>query len=355
MDRREFLLTGLALSLVRPEGAVAEGTSAPGGMNVGDMHGHLFFFGPNTPAKRPLARSMAAGNATLVAWSLVGDLPWLQRSPRGLKQKGEPGPGAALDWFEQEVARAKEHIAQQNLKLALTAEDIDKAVAGEPHVILAVEGATFIESNPPAVLKTVYDLGIRHVQLVHYIKNPLADFQTEPPAHKGLTELGQATIEECNRLGMLVDLAHATSDAVNKALAVSKAPVVWSHSSVTRKGQPNWKMPVWQARQLTLADAKAIAQAGGVVGLWPMRSDIGGGVDAYAARLAEMAEWLGEDHVGIGTDMNAIVNPSIGSYADVQGVVRLLQRRGMSDATISKMVIGNYARVLKAAFAARQA
>jgi membrane dipeptidase len=189
---------------------------------------------------------------------------------------------------------------------------------------------------------------------VHYIKNPLGDFQTQKPEHDGLTELGKQVVEECNRLGILVDLAHCSSDAVAQALEVSKAPLVWSHSSVTRTGAPNWTMPVWKARQLSLDGAKAIAGKGGVVGLWAMRSDVGGGVEAYAARLAEMADWLGDDHVGFGTDTNAIVNPAIANYADLREVVLLWQERGMSHDRIRKIAIENYARVLKQAMGARQ-
>ncbi len=103
MNRRDFLLAALAAPFAGVRGAFA---SEP--FYVADMHSHLFFFGPNTPAAKPLGRSMAAGNATLVAWSLVGDLPWLRRSPQGLKQNGEPGPGEALGWFRKEIARVKD-------------------------------------------------------------------------------------------------------------------------------------------------------------------------------------------------------------------------------------------------------
>jgi membrane dipeptidase len=349
MNRRELLLAGLAAPFALRRPAVASDA-----IYVADMHGHWFFFGPNTPARKPLARSMAAGNATLVAWSLVGDLPWLRRGPGGLKQNGSPEPGDALAWFRKEIGRAKAHLSEQGLKIVLTPADVDRAAAGEPHVVLAVEGASFVDGDLGA-LAIAYDLGVRHMQLVHYISNPIGDFQTEQPQHEGLTDFGADVVKQCNRLGMLVDLAHSTSAAVGRALAVSKAPVIWSHSSVTRTREPNWKMPVWQARQLSLADAKAIAAGGGVVGLWPLPSDVGRTPEAYADRLAELADWLGEDHAGIGTDMNAIADPAIASYADLQAVIRHWRQRKMSEARIRKLAIENYARVLKQALAAREA
>ncbi len=351
MNRRHFLLAGLAAPLVLRQAAFA---GERGRLAIGDMHAHLFFFGPNTPASRPLAPTMAAGNATLVAWSLVGDLPWLRRSERGLQQKGAPAHGEPLDWFKGEIGRIKRHVAEQGLKIVLAPDDVDRATAGEPHVVLSVEGATFLETDVGA-LRTAYDLGVRHLQLVHYIDNPLADFQTAKPRHGGLSELGKAVIAECNRLGILIDLAHASEEAVRQALALSKVPVVWSHGSVTRTAHPHWSMPATKARQLTFPTAKAIADKGGVVGLWTLRSDVGDTTAAYAERLAEMATWLGEDHAAFGTDMNAISNPPVRNYADLQRVVKHWRRQGMPETRIGKLAIGNYARVLKQALAARAA
>jgi membrane dipeptidase len=352
MNRRRFLLAGLAAPFILRQAALAR--EAPARDLIGDMHAHLFFFGPNAAAKRPLARTMAAGNATLVAWSLVGDLPWLRRSARGLQQKGVPAKGEALAWLKDEIGRAKQHLASQGLKIVRTPEDVDRAVGGDPHVVLAVEGASFVDSDV-VPLREAYDLGIRHLQLVHYVDNQIGDFQTARPRHGGLSPVGKATVGECNRLGMLVDLAHASDDAVSQALVISKVPVVWSHGSVTRTGHPHWSMAATKARQLRLETAKAIADRDGVVGLWTLRSDIGPGIGDYAQRLAQLAEWLGEDHAAIGTDMNAIANPPIADYADLQRVIALWRRQAMPEARIRKLAIENYARVLRTALAAKPA
>lgn len=352
IDRRQFVLGALAASCAAVEPAGAEDT-AP--VFIGDMHSHLFFFGVGkSPEERPLGPAMAAGNATLVAWSLVGDVPWLRITGKGIKQKGQPRRGEAIAWFEDDLVRIKQHIADQNLKIVLTPEDIDKALAGDPHVVLTVEGATFVEDDTEPLARA-YELGVRSVQLVHYIENPLGDFQTEAPQYDGLTDLGRKVVEECNRLGMLVDLAHCTDTATRQAIEVATQPLVWSHSSVTRTRAPNWKMPVWQARQLPLATAKLIAERGGVVGVWPMRADVGATPESYAQRVWELGEWLGDDHVAFGTDMNAISRPAIASYADLQKVVRFWQKAGFDTQSIHKLAIGNFARVLKTAMAARQA
>jgi membrane dipeptidase len=349
MDRRQFLIAGLASPFAFTVPALARDP-----VFIADMHFHLFFFGPRPASSRALAKEMAAGNATLAAWSLVGDVPWLRPATGGYKQKGTPKRGEALEWFRAELERIKAYIAQQNLKIVRTPNDVDLALKGDPHVVLSVEGATFADDDL-SQLQAAYDLGIRHIQLMHYIKNPIGDFQTERPEHNGLTDFGKKVVQECNRLGILVDLAHCTNDVVIEALAVSKAPMVWSHSSVTRTRTPHWSMPVWQARQLSMQTARAIADKSGVVGLWGLRSDVGPTISVYADRLSEMADWLGEDHAAFGTDMNALANPVIAGFADLRRVVDHWERRKMSEARIRKLAIENYARVLRQAFSARQA
>ena len=351
MDRRQLLAAGLSAPFLLGGGGRAHAKEP---IYIADMHSHLFFFGDNSAASRPLGASMAAGKATLVAWSLVGDLLWLRPTAQGLKQKGAPKAGAALEWFEQELSRIKQHIAGQGLKIVQTNADVDLALKGEPHVVLAIEGASFVDGDL-GQLKRAFELGVRHIQLVHYIKNTIGDFQTERPSHNGLSSFGKTVVEECNRLGILIDLAHATGDVVSQALGLSKAPMVWSHSSVTRTSKPNWSMPTGKARQLTLETAKAIAAKGGVVGLWALRSDVGATPEAYAERLSEMADWLGEDHVGFGTDMNALAGPAIADYVGLRRVVETWERRNVPEARIRKIAIENYARVLKQALTGRSA
>ena len=345
MDRRQFIKAGLALPFAHPSRALAQEP-----IFIGDMHAHFFFNEQAVLKSEPVAKIMAGGNATLVAWSLVGDLLWMGVKQGRYGQTAVPKAGEPLGWFQRELARIKKYAAEHKLKIVRTPGDVDRAVKGDPHVVLAVEGASFVENNI-SPLRTAHGLGVRHLQLVHYIQNTLGDFQTEKPEHNGLTELGKQVVRECNRLGILIDLAHCAGDAVNQALAISKAPMVWSHSSVTQR-IPNWKMVTWQARQLTLENAKAIAAKGGVVGLWALRQDIGETVEAYADRLAEMADWIGEDHVALGTDMNGLgPHALISKYADCNRVVERWKTQKLSAGRIRKLAIENYARVLRRALA----
>ena len=343
LTRRAFVSSSLALPFLSPRGARAQSP-----VFIGDMHFHSFF-GTSTYHSRPVAETMRAGPATLVSWAISGDGPWIHPIPRGWGQKSVPNPGETFAYFQRELSRIKAHVAEQKLKIVRGPADVDLALKGEPHIVLAVEGAVFVESDIGR-LKAAYDLGVRHIQLVHFIRNTLGDFQTEAPEHNGLTELGKRAVAECNRLGILVDLAHATEATVNDALAVSKRPMIWSHSGVTKTDKPQWNQVAWRARQLTLPAAKAIAAKGGVVGLWALKQDVGDSPAAYGDKLNSMADLIGENHAAIGTDMNGLGKHGVlNNYADVARVIQHWQERKLPPARLQKLAIGNFARVLKEA------
>lgn len=341
MDRRAFIAGALGSPLLLGRRASAQ---AP--IFTGDMHFHSFF-AESKYHLRPVAQALAAGNTTLAAWSLVGDLLWFDA--KTYKQSSVPKAGEAAGWLQRELGRIKEHLAQQKVRIIRSPADVDLALGGQPHIVLAVEGANFIETDVGGV-KTAFDLGLRHLQLVHYTRNAIGDLQTEPAEHRGLTQLGKQVIGECNRLGILIDLAHSTEAAVVDALSLSRAPVVWSHGSVTRERSTSASAAVWRRRQLSFDIAKEIARNGGVVGLWSLTADVGKTIEAYADRMIELAEWLGDDHVAFGTDLNGLGPFGVLSgYGDLQRIVAHWQRQGVDETRIRKLAIGNYARVLKAA------
>jgi len=345
VNRRTLVLGAAAAAVgAAPFAALRAGDSSE--IPIGDMHAHLFFSISRHPASvRPLAKLMGEGKASLMAWSIVGDQPWIRPTPQGLRQHGAPKPGTATKWFREELARARQHAEAQKIKIATKPSDLDLALRGEPHIVLSIEGASFLDDGIDG-LKVAHEAGVRHIQLVHYVRNSIGDFQTEAAQHGGLTDFGRKVVEECNRLGILVDLAHCTRAAVDHALAIAKAPLVWSHSSVAKSASAAKPRSFWQMRQLGLDQAKQIAAKGGVVGLWALRSDVGATVEAYGDRIVEMAGWLGDDHVAFGTDMNSLGDAPVSSYGDLRRVVRYLERKLAAD-RVRKIAIGNYARVLR--------
>jgi membrane dipeptidase len=115
--------------------------------------------------------------------------------------------------------------------LALTAADVERAFkSGRIASLIGMEGGHSIDSSI-ATLRMMYALGARYMTLTHSRNTPWADSATDTPAYGGLTPFGDAIVHEMNRLGMLVDLSHVSADTMADAIRVSKAPVIFSHSS----------------------------------------------------------------------------------------------------------------------------
>ncbi len=96
--------------------------------------------------------------------------------------------------------------------------------------LVGIEGGHQI-NNSLASLRQMYELGARYMTLTHSTNTAWADSATDTPVHHGLTAFGRAVVTEMNRLGMLVDLSHVSPETMKAALAVTQAPVIFSHSS----------------------------------------------------------------------------------------------------------------------------
>jgi membrane dipeptidase len=118
-----------------------------------------------------------------------------------------------------------------DLELALTADDVKRIhKKGKNASLIGMEGGHSI-GNSLGVLRATYALGARYMTLTHMQNNDWADSATDKPVHNGLTPFGESVVREMNRLGMLVDLSHVSDATMAAALRISKAPVIFSHSS----------------------------------------------------------------------------------------------------------------------------
>lgn len=120
-----------------------------------------------------------------------------------------------------------------DLQLVTTAQGIEDAFKNKKiGSLIAVEGGHSMDSRL-GVLRMLYDLGVRYMTLTHSCNTPWADaspVDLSTPVHN-LTEFGKLVVKEMNRLGMMVDLSHVSHNVMNEAIAVSRAPVIFSHSS----------------------------------------------------------------------------------------------------------------------------
>ena len=364
ITRRHLSAAAGAWALLAPGSARAQAQRVP----IADMHSHYGMRGRGTLPSAPVAEEMRAQRIALVAWALPSDAPWIGASDTGIVQRAVPPAGALTAFFDRSLELMRAYLAESKLRTVLTPDDVDACVAGDAGVVLAAEGADFLEGRLDA-LDGYVAKGLRHLQLVHYIRTPVGDFQTEAPTHDGLSELGRSIVAACNAHGVLVDLAHCTPAGITQALAVAKAPVVFSHGWVDNV-EGRWTDPYGALRRrISLAQAKQIAAGGGVVGLWglglrapgPSRTPgqgnwtVGrGDARAYARELASLVDRLGEDHVAFGTDLHGVgADWSVNDYGHVRGVVETLQAMQLRSGVVEKLAYANYVRVLKAAMRGR--
>jgi len=116
-------------------------------------------------------------------------------------------------------------------ELARTADDIVRIhQGGKIASLIGIEGGHAID-NSLGVLRMYYDLGVRYMTLTHSESLDWADSATDKPKANGLSSFGEEVVAEMNRLGMLVDLSHVSADTMRHALRVTRAPVIFSHSS----------------------------------------------------------------------------------------------------------------------------
>lgn len=211
-------------------------------------------------------------------------------------------PGEAYERFLNGLAAMDMQLARNGMKRSMNLADLRAAHnKRQPTVIQSVEGAHFLEGHIER-LETAYNRGLRHLTLLHDsdASVPLGDVFTNPPRLGGLTTFGADVIRECNRLGILVDLGHASADTVNAALKIATKPVIISHTGLdTQLGQNEKMARIMKPRLISMEQAKIVAAAGGVIGVWTHLAD---SAMEYAQNVRALVDIVGIDHVCIGTD-----------------------------------------------------
>lgn len=311
-----------------------------------DLHSHagrvILGADPNR-ALEPLAAPMRDGGMALVALTLVADSPMIRAENGRIAAYRQPAPGELYRHIQAAAARAARLVGDQGLFVVTDRASLRAASsrAQGPAVLIACEGADFLEGQVARVQEAFATHRLRHLQLTHYRVNELGDIQTAEPEHGGLTDFGAQVIRECNRLGIVVDVAHGTTDLVRRAAEVATKPMVLSHTSLSAR-------PSARSRQITPAHARLVAAGGGVIGVWPPAT-IFPTLGAYVDGIAQMADVVGIDHVGIGTDMMGLLSASMfATYRDTPRVAEALLARGFSAGDATKVMGGNYLRVLQA-------
>lgn len=315
------------------------------GMAV-DLHSHAgnllrLSYGHGTSL--PVAAPMRTGGMSAIALAVVSDSPIITLTGGRLRPGRMPVPGELHAFTERSFDTLHRLAREQGMPIIRTAADLKAAHSDRPSVIVASEGADFLEGQIARLDDAYARWSLRHLQLTHYRPNECGDIQTEPSIHDGLTPFGAEVIRRCNDLGIVVDVAHGTFALVKKAAATTRKPLVLSHTSLIEKPAP------W-TRRILPDHARAVAATGGVIGIWPVAAYFPN-IVAYADGMVRMVDQVGIDHVGIGTDQLGLVGASaMPGYGELPQLAAALRLRFNADET-AKLLGGNYRRVFEACVA----
>jgi membrane dipeptidase len=297
------------------------------------------------------------------------------------------GPDAVKTVIEQiDVVHRLVERYPEVFEIALTADDAVRIhKAGKIASLIGMEGGHSID-NSLGSLRQLYNAGARYMTITHSSNTDWADAATADPQHGGLTRFGEEVIREMNRLGMLVDLSHVSPETMKEAMAVSEAPVIFSHSSARAVTDHPRNVPDDVLRRMP--------EDGGVVMVTFVPSFVSDAVRAHGAEddavearlkalytgdpervkreleawrkanpapkatLAQVADHIeyvrklaGVDHVGIGSDFDGINSTPEGldGVEDFPVLLAELMRRGWKEDEIKKLVGLNALRVFREA------
>jgi membrane dipeptidase len=300
---------------------------------------------------QPLTRTdlprLAAGRVGAQFWSVYvpGDLP----------------PAAAVVRTLQQIdlVYALHRRFAGRLQLVTTADGVEAAFrAGRIAGLLGAEGGHSI-CDSLAVLRMLGELGVRYLTLTHKQNVAWADSATDTPRLGGLNDFGREVVAEMNRIGMLVDLSHVADTTMRDALAVTNAPVIFSHSSARALCPHPRNVP-----DDVLAELRG---NGGVCMVtfvpaflseerWAWTRNPEGPpppvtVEQVADHVEHVREVAGVEHVGLGGDFDGCDHTPSG-LDDVSCYPRLfgeLAARRWSDGELAALAGGNVLRVMRSA------
>lgn len=279
-----------------------------------------------------------------------------------------------------------------DLALCTTVDEIKTATAeGKIALLMGIEGGHMIGNNLK-LLEQYAKLGVRYMTLTHSLNNDWADSSSDTPRHNGLTPFGKAVVREMNRVGIMIDVSHVSDKTFYDALAISRAPIIASHSSC--------RSICSSERNMTDTMIKALAAKGGVIQINYFTSFLSqefhdkedqsdelrllkielqkkcGDNQSCLIRegtilmhkfvdqgklprvnwtkiidhIDHVVKLVGADHVGLGSDFDGAIMPyGMEDSSYLPHISEALLERGYSDSDIQKILGENILRVMKKA------
>jgi membrane dipeptidase len=224
-----------------------------------------------------------------------------------------------------------------------TGADVRAAkAAGKIAVLGGIEGGHALGGRVEAI-EMFARRGVRYLGPLHLWPNALGGTSRKPKRDEGLSDLGRDVIRECERCGVIVDLAHINRRGFFEALELTRQPVMVTHTGV------NGVHASW--RNLDDDQLRAIANTGGCVGVIFARQFLGGAtLDAVVDHVLHVLDVAGEDVCALGSDFDGFVVPPVGleDIAALPNLTVAMSRRGIAPRVLEKVLGGNVLRVLDA-------
>jgi len=283
-----------------------------------------------------LFRKGSVGTVISAIW-LTGEY-----KPNGLKRGLQ-----IADAFLEDLKESSAFRLVTNYKEFLDAERRRKI-----GLIMGCEGGEIIEDDID-LLHVYYRLGLRVFGFMWNQRNLLADGWDHVDDDRGLSDFGKQVVQELNRMGVVIDLAHMAPKGWWDVMNATKQPLIVSHTST--RGPPNASK-----RAMTDEQLKAVASNGGIVGIIAIYSpsllrsvpDL----KAYCDHIEYVAKVAGPEHVGLGPDFGyylagAIANDDsqlvkeLEDHSKLPGILNELSRRGMPEKEIRMIARDNFVRV----------
>jgi len=348
MNRRQALQRLGVFPLAVPQflAHLSETASFLGQYPAFDLHCHPGDFNhrgmPNYAGDEAFTKTtsdMRAGGLTAAFFSIVGDSTLLSRDAKGIvvsNRKLSEGEAWAdsekqLNTFDQLAKREKISLATSVVHM----QQLHKR--SQIAAFLSCEGGHGLEGKL-GHLDDLHARGVRSLQLVHYAQNTLGDVQTLPPVYNGLSAFGRDVVRRMNRLGMLVDVAHASFSTVKATVDSTSDPIMLSHSHLQSNTSPH-------PRLITVEHARLVSSTGGLIGAWPSGFANRTFAD-FVDQTMRLIDAVGVEHVGLGTDMDGNFKPVFSNYRQLPDWVTGLRSKGVSEADLAKVVGGNAIRIL---------
>lgn len=245
---------------------------------------------------------------------------------------------AQLDALDAAIDKHPDQLAWTR-----TGADIRAAKAtGKIAILGGIEGGHALDGKLEHI-EMFARRGVRYLGPLHLWPNALGGTSRKPKRDEGLTDLGRDVLRECERCGVIVDLAHINRRGFFEALELLTEPVMVTHTGVAGV-HVSW-------RNLDDEQIRAVADRGGCIGIIFARQFLGGSsIEAVVDHIKHVIDVAGEDVPALGSDFDGFVVPPEGleDIAAMPNLTVALSRRGIPTRVIEKILSHNVLRVLDA-------